>query len=345
MMMIFKYDITRSLKVFCFNLILPFSLSIMLTQVQAAPIVLKIGHGAAQGNHMTKAWEYFKQQIEKESKNGIQVQLFPAGQMGGDRELIEFVQSGTLDISSPTASVLAGWDKAFAASETPYLFSHREQAQQVLQGEFGQFLFTRLEPMGLMGIGWLENGWRQLSNAKRPIYTPDDLRGLKIRTMQVDAHILAFKTLGANPTPMAFGEVYSALQQGVIDGQENVLSNAMSSRVYEVNRYFSLTQHVYSAYIVLMNPDKYASLSTEQQQLLSKILAQTVDYQNQLIREEESSYVALLTEKGAEVNVLTPEQKQLFMDKLKPIMPQLEKGVDALVWQHLNQAIKAYKPK
>lgn len=322
------------------SLISSLCLGIFGNLLQAQTIKLKVGHGGHENQHFHKAWVEFKRIVEEESKGDIVVEIYPAEQMGGDRELIEFVQAGTLDLTAPTVSVMSGWDKSFSASELPYVFSSRQLALNVLNGDYGQFLFKRLEPLGMKGLGWFETGWRQMSNNKRPILSPLDVKGLKIRTMQVEAHILAWQTLGANPTPMAFGEVYSALQQGVIDGQENVLSDALASRVYEVNKFFSTTQHVYSTHIVLMNQDKFNSLSPTYQALMLDAVAKAEAHQQVVILEEEAGYFEFLRNNKVEVTELSDQQRAVFSDTLKPIRPKLEEQVGKEAMDALYQSIE-----
>ncbi|MTI16263.1 TRAP transporter substrate-binding protein, partial [Rhodobacteraceae bacterium RKSG542] len=183
----------------------------------AADYTLRVAHGNTESYHMHKAWEKFKEVVESESKGDIVVEIYANGQMGEDRELLEFVQDGTIDLNASTVAVLAGWDTAFATSELPYMFPDRKTALSALNGSYGEFIGERAMDIGMLHLGWFENGFRQVNTNVRAVHKPEDLNGIKIRTMQVDAHMAAFRHLGANPTPMAFGEVYSALQQGVVD--------------------------------------------------------------------------------------------------------------------------------
>lgn len=301
---------------------------LLCLSISSAAITLKVAHSNPENNNQHKAWLKFKELVEAGSNKEIIVQIYPAEQMGGDREVIEFVQVGTIDLASPSVSGLMGWDSAFGATGLPFTFEDRATVRKVLlETEFGTYLMKRLEPLGFKGLGWYETGWRQFSNSKRAVYTPKDMAGLKIRTMQVDMDIMAFKALGANPTPMTYGEVYSALQQGVIDGQENVLGDAISARIQEVNKHFTMTKHVYTARIVIMNPDRFASLSTEHQALIVDSVQKASEHQQAIILEEEKNYTAILKENKVEVVELTSVQRQAFKDALAPIIPELQKMV------------------
>lgn len=172
--------------------------------------------------------------VEAGSNGEIDVQIFPSSQMGPDREMIEGVQTGVLEKAIPPSSFFAGWDPAIAVIELPYMYASKDIAFDVLEGEAGDGMIARIESQGPVGLGGLELGVRNVTNNVRPIATPADLEGVKLRTMQVPAHVATLQALCANPTPMNVGEVYSALQQGVIDGQENPLAIITSQRFYEV---------------------------------------------------------------------------------------------------------------
>lgn len=308
-----------------------------------AATTLKVGHSAQTSFHMHKAWEKFADLVDKGSNGDIKVQIYPADQMGSSLEQLEYVQEGTLDMSSQSMSLLATWDRTFGITEMPYVFTSREQALGVLNGEFGRdYLFSKLEPLDLKGIAFAENGFRQITNNRQPIYQPSDLKGMKVRTMQVDSHIMAYKQFGANPTPMAFGEVYSALQQGVVDGQDNPLSQIVTSRFYEVQKYVSLVNIVYSTDVVVMNLNKYNSLSPAHQQLINDAMKQSMDYQQELIKQEEAGYVAFLEKEGLKVNALTPEQMNMFKAEVDKVRGNMVKDVGEENWKLLEKYTKAY---
>ena len=230
--------------------------------------VIKIGHGANEKYHMHRAILEFKRLVEEGSDGRFEVQVFPSSQMGPDREMIEGVQTGVLEMCVPPSSFFPGWDQAFSVIELPFMYPNKEVALEVLHSQRGSEMLKRLEKLDLVGLGWLENGTRHVTNNVRPIHNPDDLQGVKLRTMKVPAHVDTFKALGANPTPMNFGEVYSGLQQGVIDGQENPVAHIYSQRFFEVQKHMSLTGHVFTVYIPVISKPFYDSLSPKDQQLL-----------------------------------------------------------------------------
>lgn len=322
--------------------IVTFSSLCFIGSTQAASHTIKVGHSAQTSFHMHKAWEKFADLVDKGSNGEIKVQIYPADQMGSSLEQLEYVQEGTLDMTSQSMSLLATWDRAFGITEMPYVFTSREQALGVLNGEFGQTLFKGLEPLELKGIAFAENGFRQITNNRKPIYEPSDLKGLKIRTMQVESHILAYRQFGANPTPMAFGEVYSALQQGVVDGQDNPLSQIVTSRFYEVQKYVSLVNIVYSTDVVVMSLAKYNALPANYQALIDDSMKQAMDYQQELIKQEEAGYVSFLEEQGLKVNALTLEQMNMFKAEVDKVRDKMVKDVGEDNWKLLEKHIDAY---
>ncbi|MGR5144621.1 TRAP transporter substrate-binding protein [Photobacterium sp. DNB23_23_1] len=301
-----------------------------------AETTIRVGHGGADTYHMHVAWMKFKEIVEQESNNDITVDIYPNGQVGGDRELTEAVQSGIVDMTSPVVEVMAGWDPAFTVPGLPYVFASREKALEALYGEFGQKLLRKMDDFGIKGLGWMENGIRHITSNKE-VLTPDDLRGLKMRTMQVEAHMDAFKAMGANPTPMSFNEVYSALQQGVVDAQENPLGHIYSSRHYEVQSNLTLSGHVYSTHMVLANPDFYYNLSDNDRTLVESALARAIDHQQEVIAAEEQVQLAAMEAAGVKITQLTPDQVSAFQKVTAPIREKYLKIVDSELINSLPQ--------
>ena len=321
--------------------IISLTLAMVSTSVKADEVVnLKVGNGSPASFHINTAWNKFKKEVEKNSNNKMRVDIFPAGQLGDDRELIEFVQMGELDLSSPSLATLSPWDSAFSVVDLPYQFSDKDIARKVLFGDFGEFLGNRMEKIGLKKVGWFELGVRELTNSQGPMYSPKDVEGLKIRTMPVEAHIMAWKQLGANPVPMASSEVFSALQQKVIDAQENPLSNIKAMRTYEVNKYITMTNHVYSAAVIIMNPEKFNSLTNEQKRIVTDAIAVASDYQQEVIKKEEQELVSWYKKQGVEINELTPDQMSVFQSEIKKLDSQYKELVGVDVFNKLQDSIQ-----
>ena len=304
-------------------------LSAGLAFAASAETVIKIGHGAAESFHMHRALLKFEELVETGSNGEIDVQIFPSSQMGPDREMIEGVQTGVLEMAIPPSSFFAGWDPAFAVIELPYMYASKDIAFDVLDGAAGDSMLARVENQGLVGLGWLELGVRNVTNNVRPIASPQDLEGVKLRTMKVPAHVATFESLGANPTPMNFGEVYSALQQGVIDGQENPLAIITSQRFYEVQKYLSTTGHVFAVYMPVVSKPFFDSLSAEHQQLIRASMARARAHQAELVAAEDASQLDEIRSAGVEVLELTAEQRQAFADQTESVRLQYRDEVGA----------------
>ncbi len=315
-------------------------ISLGLAFSASAAKTLKIGHGANEQFHMHRALMKFEELVEKGSNGEIDVQIFPSSQMGPDREMIEGVQTGVLEMAVPPSSFFAGWDPAFAVIELPYMYPSKEVALKVLDGEAGDEMLKRLDSQGLVGLGWMELGSRNVTNNVRKIEKPEDLDGIKLRTMKVPAHVATFKALGANPTPMNFGEVYSALQQGVIDGEENPLAIITSARFYEVQKYLSTTSHVFAVYLPVISKAFMDGLSPDEQKLIRDSIVAAEAYQQELIKTEESEQLAKIREAGVEVTELTPEQRQVFADKTESVRAQYRDEVGADAYDKWIAAVK-----
>jgi tripartite ATP-independent transporter DctP family solute receptor len=316
-------------------------LSAGLAFTASAETIIKVGHGAAESFHMHRALLHFEELVEAGSNGEIDVQIFPSSQMGPDREMIEGVQTGVLEMAIPPSSFFAGWDPAFAVIELPYMYASKDIAFDVLEGEAGDGMIARVENQGLVGLGWLELGVRNVTNNVRPIATPADLEGVKLRTMQVPAHVATFQALGANPTPMNFGEVYSALQQGVIDGQENPLAIITSQRFFEVQKYLSTTGHVFAVYMPVISQPFFDSLSAEHQQLVRDSMAAARTYQAKLVSAEDASQLGEIRAAGVEVLELTAEQRQAFADATESVRLQYRDEVGAEAYDAWIAAVAA----
>jgi tripartite ATP-independent transporter DctP family solute receptor len=320
-------------------------LSAGLAFTASAGTTIKVGHGAAEAFHMHRALLKFEELVEAGSGGEIDVQIFPSSQMGPDREMIEGVQTGVLEMAIPPSSFFAGWDPAFAVIELPYMYASKDIAVDVLDGSAGDGMLSRVENQGLVGLGWLELGVRNVTNNVRPVATPEDLEGVKLRTMKVPAHVATFETLGANPTPMNFGEVYSALQQGVIDGQENPLAIITSQRFYEVQKYLSTTGHVFAVYMPVISKPFFDSLSAEHQNLVKDSMAAARDHQAQLVASEDAAQLEQIRAAGVEVLELTAEQRQVFADKTESVRLQYREKVGAEAYDNWVSAVAAVSGK
>ncbi|CUJ98040.1 Extracytoplasmic solute receptor protein YiaO [Shimia thalassica] len=323
------------------SLALGAALSFGIALSASAGTVIKVGHGANEQYHMHRALLRFEELVEAGSNGEIDVQIFPSSQMGPDREMIEGVQTGVLEMAVPPSSFFAGWDPAFAVIELPYMYASKDIALDVFHSDTGSDMLSRLENQGLVGLGWLENGLRHVTNNVRPIESPADLDGVKLRTMKVPAHVATFQALGANPTPMNFGEVYSALQQGVIDGQENPIALIDSQRFYEVQEHVSLTGHVFTVYIPVISQAFMNSLSDDHQALIRSAMAESEIYQQELVNGEEAGQLQKIRDAGVNVLELSAEQRQVFSDATMDVRAEYRDTVGAEAFDAWVAAVKA----
>lgn len=255
------------------------------------------------------AGDVFKKVVEEETNGSIVVNLFPDNMLGDDRVVIETTTMGNIDIAVSSTSPLATMYADFYLFDSPYLFLSTEDAYAKLDGETGQKILQGMESMGLKGLAFWENGFRNFTNNKVEARTPADVRGFKVRTMENEVHIAAWTAFGANPTPMAFTELFTALQQGTVDAQENPLGIIDANKFVEVQKYVSLTQHVYTPYVVCMNLDKFNSLTEEQQNAILKAAEESTAYQRERSQGLEEEILAGFEASGTTVVELTDEEK------------------------------------
>lgn len=261
----------------------------------------------------------FKEIVEEKSGGKLKVQPFYSATLGDDQKMTEALQGGVQEITIPSTSPLVGMVKEFGIFDFPFLFNTPEEADAVLDGPLGQKLLDKLPEHGLIGLGYWENGFRQLTNSKHAVKTAEDFKGLKIRTMQNEVHLDAFKELGANPTPMAFSEVFTALESKTVDGQENPLATIKSNKFNEVQEYLSLTKHVYTPFVFLVSKKFWDGLSEEEQKILKDASIEAGKYQREMSRKEDAKAVEELKAAGMNVNEVSDEDKEKMKELIKPV--------------------------
>lgn len=255
------------------------------------------------------AGEVFKRVAEEASGGSVVVNLFPDNMLGDDRVVIETTAMGNIDIGVSSTSPLATMYADFYLFDAPYLFLNTEDAYAKLDGEVGQKILDGMESMGLKGLAFWENGFRNFTNNSKDVKVPADVKGYKVRTMENEVHLAAWTAFGANPTPMAFTELFTALQQGTVDAQENPLGIIDANKFVEVQDHVSLTQHVYTPYIVCMNLDKFNSLSENQQNAILKAAEESTSYQRERSQELEKEILQRFADGGTTIVELTDAEK------------------------------------
>lgn len=261
-----------------------------------------------------EAFMEFKKLVEERSDGRINVDVFPDGQLGGEREMIESTQSGDIQIASPSIGVLANFSKALQVFDYPFIFKDTATAHEVLDGDFGQELLDGLKTSGLIGLSYGELGWRHFSNNKHEVVAPADVKGLKIRTMEVPMHIAYWKDQGANPTPLAYTEVFTALSQGVVDGVENTLGLIYSGKFYEASKHITFTGHIYDPEVYIVNQAFFEGLSPEDQEIIQSSINDAVVYLRDLNEQYEDELVEKLKEKGAIFRDLDEDEHNAWIE-------------------------------
>ena len=266
-----------------------------------AQTTLKINIALAQNSHYGVAIDTFAREVERRTLGRYKVQTFYSAALGAERESIEGVQLGTLDLTLTSTGPLPNFVPEVAILDIPFLFRDYAHARAVLDGPIGQELLGKFPPKGMVGLAWAENGFRHMTNSKRPVNLPEDLKGLKMRTMENPIHIEAYKQFGILPTPMAFTEVFTALQQGTVDGQENPLSVITAAKLDQVQKYLSLTGHVYSPAVLLMNKAQWDKLSDADREAFLDAAKEAVRANRARVDDDERRAVADLRAKGMTV--------------------------------------------
>lgn len=292
------------------------------TVAMAQQTEVKLGYALAENSHYgagAKAWADY---VEKETNGKYKFRMFPSSGLGGEREVVEGLPLGTVEATIVSTGTLSNFVPAVGATDIPFLFRDLQHARSVLDGPIGQNVLVQFDARGMVALAWGEQGFRHITNNKHPITKPEDLAGLKLRTMENPVHITAFKTLGAAPTPMAWPEVIGALQQGTIDGQENPLSVIVSAKLNEVQKYLTLTGHVYSPAMILMSKKFYDGLSDDEKKIFRDGAAKGRDAMRAYVDNVEKTGVETLKTAGMQVNELSAEQKEGFQKALKSAYDQ-----------------------
>lgn len=273
--------------------------------------VIRIAYGTAGGPIHEAALEF--ERIIEAADPRIDVQVFPGGQLGSEGEIVGQLQAGTTDILPTTTGPLGQHNPIYYVLESPYVFLNEEQADRVLDGPIGEEFLAGLEDKGLIGLAFWENGFRQLTNNRRPVRQPGDLNGVRLRTQENRLHMHYFESLGANPTPLPFTEVYNALATGIVDGQENPYSLIATNNFYEQQSYLSQTDHVYSAVPVYVSAITWNRLPEDVQDLIATTIYDLRIWQRNRGRELQEEYLAEIRQQ-TEVTILSTAEKAVFQD-------------------------------
>ena len=292
------------------------------TAAFAAEFTLKLGHIADPQNPYAQGAVKFTELVKEKTGGAVEIQVFPSSQLGNQRDLIEGLTFGTVDMTLTSTAVLGNFLTEAAVFDLPFIFRDIPHAYKALDS-VGMEICKPLEKRGIKVLAMFENGVRHMTNNRNPIRKPEDVKGLKIRVMEQPIYIEMMKILGASPTPMAFGELFTALQQGVVDGQENPAAHIYTSRFFEVQKYISLTAHTYSAEPLLVGMGVWSKLPENHRKAIQEAANEARDWQRDLCRQLENQYWDKIRESGkSEIN--DDVDKAAFMEATKPVWAMFE---------------------
>ncbi|WP_232539993.1 TRAP transporter substrate-binding protein [Azohydromonas aeria] len=268
----------------------------------------------------------FADLVARKSDGKINVKLFPNGTLGGDLQVVSALQGGVIDMTALSSGLLSGQAREFVLFDLPFMFGSGREADAVVDGPIGKKLGDKLLDKGLVPLGYWELGFRNLTNSRHPVARLDDFKGLKIRVVQSPIYIDLFNTLGANAVPMPFPEVYSALEQRAVDGQENPLISIQLSKFYEVQPHLALTRHIYSPLSLLIGRKSWDKLSRDEQQIIQQAATESQAYQRQVARAEDDKALETL-KKSMKVSELPPAEVARVREKIKPVVDKYARDV------------------
>lgn len=312
--------ILLSLSIFSLSLVAGCGSSKKSEPVKADPAkkyVLKLGHTASPDHHYQVGSLKFAELVAKKTNGKVEIKVFPADQLGKQRQLIEGAQLGTVDLVLTSDSLLASFEPIVGVLNLPFLFKDVDHVLKVLDGPVGKKIDAALAKKNLVVVGWWENGFRHITNSQKPINAPNDLKGMKIRVPEGNVFVETFNSFGASATPMSFGELYSALQLKTVDGQENPTTHVLTQKYYEVQKYLSLTGHIHVAEPLLMSAKVYKTLPAEYQKALKEAGKEVAVWMFKEVSSKEAKEIEEIKKKGmlvnkADVNAFKEASKKIY---------------------------------
>jgi tripartite ATP-independent transporter DctP family solute receptor len=313
--------------------------SVSVSAQDVSSRMIRFGYGLNQDSKQGRAVETFKQEVSRLSDGKFKVKGFANAVLGNEKQMQNALIGGAQEMMITATSSLIGIDKGFGVWDLPFMFNNASEADKVLDGKFGQGLLDGLEEHGVVGLVYWENGFRDLTNSKRPIQTMDDLKGVKLRVMQNPMFLELFNDMGANAIPMAFSELFTALETGAVDGQENPYSTIQSSKFYEVQQYLSQTHHVYSPWVMLISKPFWDKLSNDEKSIIKEAAITSRTSERKDSREQAKKSLAYLKTK-MQVNSIAPEEMDKMRASAKAV---IDAQGEALGQDLLNEFLTAVK--
>lgn len=306
-------------------------------------ITIKFSHVVAPDTPKGRAAEKFKQLAEQMTQGKVKVEIYPNSQLYKDREEIEALQSGAVQMLAPSMAKFGPMGaREFELFDLPFLFPNQEVLHRVMDGDVGRNLFAKLDTKGVTGLAFWDNGFKQMSSNK-PMHLPSDLKGLKMRIQSSKVLDAQMKALGANPQVMAFSEVYTALQQGVVDGTENPVSNFYTQKMNEVQKYMTMSNHGYLGYAVIVNKAFWAGLSADVRNALTQAMNEATAYERDSAqRDNDDALAKVIAAKTTTVYELTPSERIEWQKALLPVHKEFESVIGANLIQSVNNTADQY---
>ena len=303
------------------------------------PRIVRFGYGLVDNSNQGRAARMFAQEVEKATGGKMKVRAIGNASLGSDTQMQQALIGGAQEMMVGSTATLVGLVPEMAVWDTPFLFSNAKEADVVLDGPVGDKIKAKLEAKGMVGLVYWENGFRNLTNSKRPVNKLEDMDGIKLRVMQNNVFLDSFKTLGANAVPLPFSELFTALETKTVDGQENPYNTILSSKFYEVQKYLTVTNHVYSPWIVLVSKKYWDGLSKAEQKVLLDAAKKSRDFERQDTRAEADKALADLKGKGMQVNELPAAEANRMREKLSAVNASIAANVGESLWKDVQGAV------
>lgn len=304
------------------------------------PRIVRFGYGLVDDSNQGRAVRFFAKEVEKATGGKMKIRAIGNASLGSDTQMQQALIGGAQEMMVGSTATLVGLSPAMAVWDTPFLFTSVKEADAVLDGPVGEKVKATLEPKGMVGLVYWENGFRNLTNNKRAITKLEDLDGVKLRVMQNNVFLDSFKALGANAVPLPFSELFTALETKAVDGQENPFNTVISSKFYEVQKYLTVSNHVYSPWIVTVSKKWWDSLSADERKVLQDAAIKSRDFERQDTRAEATKALADIKAKGMAVNELPAAEVERMRSKLATVNTGIAKSVGQDTWDAVQAALK-----
>ncbi|MGV2864523.1 TRAP transporter substrate-binding protein [Achromobacter sp. ESBL13] len=325
-------------------LVLATALSCAVAGVAAAadvkPRLIRFGYGLNEESVQGRAARFLAQELEKVSGGKLKMKTFGSANLGSDEQMQGALAGGAQEMMVGSTAPLAGMVKEFGVFDLPFLFNSEKEADAVLDGQLGQDLLKKLEAKGLVGLVYWENGFRNMTNSKRPIARAEDLQGIKLRVMQNQIALGVFNTLGANAVPMPFSELFTALETRTVDGQENPITTIQSSKFYEVQPFLTITRHVYTPWVVLASKKWWDTLSPDEQKLVRQAAEASREFERKDSRADSTKAMTTLEKAGMKINTVSPEEVARMRQKVQPVVDKYTQELGPDLIKQLNDEIQ-----